>query len=407
MESDNGIIVSIILSTYGNSSGVLDIIGETPISAWKWVEYIVLDDGSEERHQRRLIENYSAHPSVKLILNEKNLGVLESQKRGVRVASGKFLLFRGDDDRNLSKLWNLIEDLLVDCDAALITGAIEKERNRNLFLEEPFEEYSHELHAMDPMEFVQNSCERPLWAQATFFRKDVFDKFGGFDSSLLWLADSVLIVSIAFEYGLIYCGYPLARVSINRESFSAKGISDMSQNNPAYLNLIRVLANVSSDLASKFALSGWLGRFGSTPAKVYYSHPDLWSERSSTMLGRCIHYLQMERDQSMRTIGDGKKITDQLKTLAFDVNMRLGIFGCGLVASILLRDNGIPGKLVCFISSDADRRPIQYMGYPVYHPNHIKRGSLDKVIIASKTFQEEMKEACLSFIELKNVITFF
>ena len=61
-------------------------------------EIIVVDDGSSDDSVSIVESLLPRYPSIRLIRNQKNVGIIASVRRALEVATGEFLLFASSDD---------------------------------------------------------------------------------------------------------------------------------------------------------------------------------------------------------------------------------------------------------------------------------------------------------------------
>ncbi|MEK9713248.1 MAG: glycosyltransferase family 2 protein [Thalassolituus sp.] len=104
-------LVSIIMPCY-NGGGYLDaavrsVIKQTYVS---W-ELLIVDDASTD-DTPRILERFSDYKNVRVIRNEKNLGVSMSRNRGLQESTGRYIAFLDSDDTwSTDKLEKTSDDL--------------------------------------------------------------------------------------------------------------------------------------------------------------------------------------------------------------------------------------------------------------------------------------------------------
>lgn len=76
-------------------------------------EVILINDCSKDNSSVIIEEKYSDNNRIKVINNEKNLGLSDTRNNGMKVAQGKYLIFVDSDDyieeNSLNDLWNQLE----------------------------------------------------------------------------------------------------------------------------------------------------------------------------------------------------------------------------------------------------------------------------------------------------------
>ena len=90
--------ISVLIPVY-NAERFLSNCLESVISqTLSEIEIICVDDASKD-NSRQILEKYARKDErIKLILHEKNLGILAARKRGVKIASGSYIMFLDSDD---------------------------------------------------------------------------------------------------------------------------------------------------------------------------------------------------------------------------------------------------------------------------------------------------------------------
>jgi len=103
--------VSIIIVSYNN----LEILNSCIVSLYKHItdisfEVIIVDNGSDKEKIKEICNGYS---NLKLILNEKNVGFAKANNIGLKIASGKYVLFLNNDtvfiENSIKKVFDYAE----------------------------------------------------------------------------------------------------------------------------------------------------------------------------------------------------------------------------------------------------------------------------------------------------------
>jgi glycosyltransferase involved in cell wall biosynthesis len=89
-------LVSVVMPAY-NAARYIDCAIKSILSqTYKKLEFIIIEDGSKDE-TFHLIKKYK-DKRIRLIKNNKNVGVIESLNRGVKLASGKYVVRMDADD---------------------------------------------------------------------------------------------------------------------------------------------------------------------------------------------------------------------------------------------------------------------------------------------------------------------
>ncbi len=105
------ILLSIIIPVYNSEKYLQTCLDSIPIKNNK-IETIVIDDASNKKLTKNIINLEKNKNNIILIKNKINIGVGNTRNKGIRKARGKFLLFLDSDDKlNTSNLENLLNVL--------------------------------------------------------------------------------------------------------------------------------------------------------------------------------------------------------------------------------------------------------------------------------------------------------
>lgn len=90
----NEIILSIVTINYNNKNGLQKTIESVQNQTWKEFEYIIIDGGSNDGSVE-IIKNNSI---VNYWISEKDNGVYNALNKGIKVATGKYIIFMNSGD---------------------------------------------------------------------------------------------------------------------------------------------------------------------------------------------------------------------------------------------------------------------------------------------------------------------
>lgn len=198
--------VSIITISYNNAKGLLRTIESVVSQTYTDYEYIIIDGGSSD-NSKQIIESFS--DKITYWVSEPDKGVYNAMNKGIVVATGEYLHFLNSGDsyatsdvleRTFSKEY--IEPLLRGiqiCDYGTHQVRWENLGNREVTLYDMF--------------------VNTLLHQATFIRRDMFDKYGNYDESLKIVSDW------KFFFRTILGGEKTAFLNFDIVLFEMEGIS--------------------------------------------------------------------------------------------------------------------------------------------------------------------------------------
>tara|TARA_B100000315_G_scaffold249660_1_gene281243 strand:- start:1297 stop:2595 length:1299 start_codon:yes stop_codon:yes gene_type:complete len=90
-------LISVIIPVY-NSEKFIDECFNSVKNKDNLIEIILVDDNSTDSTKRKLIEYSANNKNVKTVFHKNNLGVSETRNAGLKIASGKYIIFLDSDD---------------------------------------------------------------------------------------------------------------------------------------------------------------------------------------------------------------------------------------------------------------------------------------------------------------------
>ena len=189
--------LSIITVNLNNCDGLKKTIDSVVAQTFKDFEWIVIDGGSTDG-SKELIEQYAEHFSY--WVSEPDKGIYNAMNKGIKVAKGEYLLFLNSGD------W-LCDGLALerfangDYTEDIVYGNIIK----------VFESGKQQNSKTDPL--YCNTTEKltlrslsfgTIPHQASFIKKDLFDKYGLYDESYKIVSDNVFYIRTILEKDASY-----------------------------------------------------------------------------------------------------------------------------------------------------------------------------------------------------------
>ncbi len=90
-------IISVIIPNYNNADYLTECIESVLAQTYHRKEIVICDDGSTD-DSHKILSHYRSHKSIKVIYNERNLGVSRSRDRAIREANGTYISTLDSDD---------------------------------------------------------------------------------------------------------------------------------------------------------------------------------------------------------------------------------------------------------------------------------------------------------------------
>ncbi len=88
--------VTVLMSAYNSASFILEAVESILKQTWTDFEFLIINDGSTD-NSVDLVRSFSDE-RIKLILNDKNIGLTASLNRGINIAKGKYIARMDADD---------------------------------------------------------------------------------------------------------------------------------------------------------------------------------------------------------------------------------------------------------------------------------------------------------------------
>ncbi len=263
--------LSVILPNF-NHGGLIAralhaLLDQTPPAS----EIIVVDDGSTDASVAVIEGLQRQHPSIRLIRNMTNQGIVASVKTALGVATGEYLLFASSDDYVLPGLFDhALAGLgayphagffcsgvaLVDADSRVVgvRPVTEPQRGRGY------------LSPADVRRVIRGT---DFWAlgTSTVYRRRLLAEIGYFDARLGSLGDTLANRLLAFRHGFYFD--PAILGAYNKDPMSFSGRSALS---------------VSDSRRLLDAAASWIAE--SLPEDVRDEHGPLFDRRMRFAFGR-------------------------------------------------------------------------------------------------------------------------
>lgn len=207
--------LSVVLPNY-NHAAVLPRALEALIAQDRPAdEIVIVDDGSTDG-SRAVVERHAARvPTIRLLANTRNLGVIPALQRGLEAARGTYVYFAASDDWVLPGFFSrALEMLEIHAGSGLFCGnaiLIDADKNRPGGYR-PIAWPLARPGAVDPAGTARllGLIDNWILTGSTVFRRQAIDAAGGFDARLGTLADGMLARKVALTHGFCYAPVPVA-----------------------------------------------------------------------------------------------------------------------------------------------------------------------------------------------------
>jgi glycosyltransferase involved in cell wall biosynthesis len=263
--SENMPKVSVIIPNYNHARFLRQRIESVFGQTFQDFEVILLDDCSTDESQS-ILSSYSANSRVRIEFNHANSGSTFKQwNKGVRLARGEYVwIAESDDYADVRLLEKLVLLLDTDHSAALTycrSWRILADDQIDGFLDDYFTDLDMHRWTADFSSDGREECQHYLVhrntvpnASAVLFRREVYERVGGADESLVLCGDWKLWASMALTGRIAYLGEPLNYNRFHNTSVRAKS-QRLGVDAAEYLDVIRwILQRVTPSEAARTKL---------------------------------------------------------------------------------------------------------------------------------------------------------
>lgn len=201
--------LSIITINYNNLAGLRKTVESVLAQTYREFEYIVIDgastDGSAE---------YVRAQADKLTywVSEQDTGIYNAMNKGVRAATGEYVLMLNSGDFLVDEY--VVERILPELDG---TDIVQGNTMNGGILDRGY--------GKSNINFLEVQCGHFLH-QASFCKRDLFDKYGYFDESYRYVSDTIFFIKT-----LGYGGATFRYVDIDIADFDLTGFSCINDEN--------------------------------------------------------------------------------------------------------------------------------------------------------------------------------
>lgn len=239
-------------------------------------EVVVVDDASTD-NSVAVIEAYARkHPTVRLVRNERNLGVVGAMNRGTALAAGTYVSYAAADDYVLPGFFAKAFTLLREHPTAGLCCALDSCQfgDGGRIDSNPGSGWGRSGF-FTPDE-VCAAIRHVIPGHAVICRRDVLLEAGTFHPDLAWYCDWFALLTVAFRHGACHLPEPLAVRVLMAENYSAA--AKPGARNVAVLGafLDRVTSAVYADVAPLFRRNGAATFFGTDLLRAAAHRPDRW-----------------------------------------------------------------------------------------------------------------------------------
>jgi len=181
-------LLSIITINYNNCAGLQKTMESVFTQTFKDYEYIVIDGGSTDGSKEYLLQHKER---LSYFISEKDNGIYDAMNKGVKEASGDFIMFLNSADYLVQEsVLGKAQKYIENKKAEIYYGNIEIKNEQ-----ETIERVTYPAELT--LDFLENST---INHQASFIRSSLFKELGSYDTTYNQAADYAFYLK-CFFYG--------------------------------------------------------------------------------------------------------------------------------------------------------------------------------------------------------------
>ncbi|WP_343704417.1 glycosyltransferase family 2 protein [Chitinophaga sp.] len=205
-------LVSIVIPVYNGQEFIRETLDSIFNQTYRNFEIIVADGASTDNTMGIVNEHRGL---IDIIFSEKDEGMYDALRKGFDRASGDILCYINADDRLLPYALEKVVQQFDDRQCDLVFGDVNyiSETGSIIFSYKGVNLSHGAIRKLRRVPFAQ---------QSSFWTREVYDRNGGFDKSLKYVADSKFLLSVCLDPSVrkAYVPLPLGEYRLHGSSFS-------------------------------------------------------------------------------------------------------------------------------------------------------------------------------------------
>ena len=389
---------SVIIPNFNHGKFIRNAISSILNQSVQPLEIIVIDDASTDGSVpivEKLIEEF---PSVRLIRNKKNKGVVHGMNLGTMEAEGDIILYRAADD-------HLMPDSL-----SAVQEAFAKKPNASIafgetifFQHEPSRGTKETLALSEKTRFFEKNELLKHWipdfnlpSSACFVRKKAVLSVGGFKENAKWHSDWLCFTTIALRDGLTFIPKPITGFRLNPQSYGNSNLMNQGSQRAVLRYMVNAVMNYEEGLRELFFASGAFAIFGESIRLLLSEEKDSLPEGSEKLLPnewerKCFSRKIYKHGISGVVANRLENLIGQISSIENTEGKAVYVYGAGLQTLILLyiwKILALPPLSGIIVTEKGDHSDFQ--GYPVLSLDSIVESETYLIVLSSKSFESEM-----------------
>ena len=271
------VTVSAATSVYNQKDSIAQTIESVLALGDAIEEYVLLDDCSTDGTLAILEEYAAKNPVIKLLRNEKNMGVVFSFNRVFRESKGSYVLgVAGDDYFMPEGLLKLIKFAKANPGAGLYFGDIDisYEDEKRVFHDKI--NFSNEASLISPEKVGEKIKNKYIPSAGMLIAKELIVDGTAYCVDLKWQADWFANVVIAFRYGVGYVPETTVTFRCYNSNFSSQRHNWKLQREVLTKIIERLQSEEFRDIYPAFVKSKSFNFFEGSIGWILLFSPKLW-----------------------------------------------------------------------------------------------------------------------------------
>ena len=212
--------LSIITINYNNAEGLRKTMESVLSQTYKDFEYVVVDGASTDSSVDIIRASALQAEGLEITwIAEPDKGIYNAMNKGIRMASGEYLLFLNSGDFLISE--DVLEKVFEnECTADILCARCNvSDNDKVIWTSNPPEKVTFGTLYMVG-----------LAHQSTFIRKSLFEQYGYYDESFRYNAD------IEFWYrAIVDNGASTQKIDVITTDYNLDGVSEKKKNDPVFI----------------------------------------------------------------------------------------------------------------------------------------------------------------------------
>ena len=225
-------LFSIVIPVYNGEDFIQETLNSIFAQTFQSYELIVVDGCSTDRTMEILRQH---EDKIDVLISEKDHGMYDALCKGFNRSTGKYMCYINSDDRLLPDTLERVIKKFEEAKHDIVFGDVNyiSENGDVIF---KYKGINFSARAIESIKRV------PFAQQSSFWTREIYNKVGGFDSSLKYVADSKFLLSICLdpEVKKGYVNAPLGEYRMRQNSFSVSATGEMREEHVLMLNQLKL-----------------------------------------------------------------------------------------------------------------------------------------------------------------------